>query len=263
MSFKKIFIFILIISTIFISACGKEPDCTQQDTTYQKYRYDKEQGKCILYKQIEQNKCGNGIKEKGETYCNCPADVQKTDATVGCNGNLGDYLSKTCDDFKKECILSENSKVISEQKTVEFKLTDLMFRGTISYKTPLIINIETENMVKMDLTLIDITNTDNKKIENIYVKELRIEDPSSKVLGKMSFNTKLKNIGESLPLAQTQIFDTQKYETKQTIRLKLDVNYDVVSFDKEGKETKREQKIQTITTSLAGFTIINPNFYKN
>jgi len=130
---KTNFIFLLVIPLlILISSCSKEiPDCSSQNTPYEKYKYDKVAQKCIVSESIQENVCGNNIKEKGETYCNCKKDVPDKTISIeegGCSGGKGEFLTYECNSLTKKCELfitdkvKKNSKLLSLREGGNFAL---------------------------------------------------------------------------------------------------------------------------------------------
>lgn len=260
---KKLSIFLVLILSLFIfSGCSEEIDCSSQDTDYLKYKLDEETQTCIISKEIPKNKCGNGVAEDGEAYCNCPDDVLKDDSKFGCEGTKGDYLEKSCDEFTKSCVLTQNDKVVEETKSLEFKNSDLVFNAKAVYNSPFILNIAKENTVKFDISLLKFASI-AKKYKNIFVKELRVEDSKSNILASIDYNEQITSVGDKLSIKEIGFADTKEYELKNSLKLRLVVSYDVEYYDKEGYLLRTEPKIETLSASLSKFWILNPNFYED
>lgn len=258
MNKKNIILFLMLLSTFFFfSACSSSEECPQ-DTTYEKFSYDEDLDKCVS-KIIDKDVCGNGVVEEGEDSCNCPKDVSKTDKKYGCSGVLGDYLEKSCNS-KKECVYSQNDKVIEETKSIQFKNSDLTFDLRATLNNPYILNVEDNNSIEFEITLFKFGNSE-KNYKNIIIKELKIEDSSSVILGNIEYNENLESIDSKTTLQKIELKDIDKYEAKESLKIKLIVSYLVETLD-GGQVTKTENKIETLTSSLGRITIINPNFYE-
>jgi len=259
---SKIFLSILFLLSLFLfSACGEDIDCSKQDTKYLKYKLDEETKKCVISQEIPKDECGNGVTEDGESYCNCPDDVDKMHPKYGCDGELGEYLEKSCNEFTKECAFTQNKKVVEETKSLEFKNSDLTLSTKVIYNSPFILNTAKENSMKFDIELLKFGSTD-KKYKNILIKDLRIEDSSSNVLANIEYNENLANLGSKLSIKEVGFADTKKYDTTSTLKLKLVISYSVDYLDSQGYVTKTVPKVETLISSIPRFKIINPNFYE-
>ena len=262
MKFQKIIIVFVIIGVLFfLSGCGgpTNNDCKAKDTTYVKYTLDPDTGMCIP-KTIPKNVCGNRIKENGETYCNCPSDVLKTDPVVGCSGTLGNYLVKECDNKTKTCKYFQNKKVIEETKQLDLKNSDIWLQGTFTFDKPFILNTANNDVIKIDLSLYNFPSS-GEKISNLKVKSISIVDYSNVVYAHFDFNKDLTNIGDSLPEVDLKLSQTNSYDSRKNLNVKLTVQYTVNYLDRNEKIVKVENKIQTLTSSLGYLEIINPNLY--
>lgn len=257
---KNIIFLFLAISLIFLAGCSN-PDCSSQDTTYKKYKFDEKLGECAIDKSIPQNQPDNGIIEDGETYCNAPQDVPKDypDEALGCNGEIGKYLEKSCND-KKECVLTQNEKVVENTISKELKNSEIVFDVRTTYNNPFILNTEDLNKIEFEITLFKFPQA-YTNIKNIIVQELKLEDTNSRVLGNVEYNEKLSTIGDKLPIKKVSLAATSKYETELSMKIKLIVSYTKETLDKDGSVLRSEDKIETLTESLPRITIINPDFY--
>ncbi len=258
---KKIFSFLfLLILVIFISGCGtSEEDCKKLDTTYKKYYLDEESGEC-LYKTLKKDICGNGVIEEGETYCNCPKDVDKSNPKLGCDGVLGDYLEKTCNKETKKCEYFQNNKVVLETKVLEFKNSDIIIEGEFKLNRPFIINSADNNVLSVKLSLFNILESSNKKITNIKVKSISIINGKNILFGNFDFNKNLNNIGDELPEAKIKLNDISSYKSRENLKIKLVISYIKTYIGSNGEITKTENKVETLSQSLGYWEIINPNF---
>lgn len=254
---KLIFISFLSL-LILLAGCSEEIDCSAQDTDYKKYGFDEEADQCVVIRDIQRDVCGNGIAEDGETYCNCKKDVTKTHPLYGCDGQLGDYLEKSCD--RTECVLKQNNKVVDQTKSIELKNSDVEFKGEFTIKTPFIINSYDEN--KMDFSLELFKTTDNYVIKDIVVKEMRLVNSQSLLLAKVDYNTKVPNVGYELPRKQFSLSDTSKYSSRESLRVTLVVQYVKDVYSSSGEFLRSENHIEELTSSLGTWEIINPNLYE-
>ena len=259
---KIITILLLILTLIFLSGCGgpTDEDCKAKDTTYKKYKLDEESGTCV-YRTIPKNKCGNGVIEDGETFCNCPKDVTKTHPKFGCDGTLGDYLEKSCNKQTKTCDFYQNKKVVTETKVLDFKNSDIDIQGEITFNRPFILNSADNNQMGIVLTLFNV-QTSSKRISNLIVKSISLVNLNNIKYAGFTFNKPLSSIGESLPGIQIKLNDIAEYKKKENLKLKLVVSYKVDYLNSKGEITKTENKIETLTTSLGYLTIINPELYE-
>ncbi len=257
MKFTKSFFLIAISSILILFSGCSDPDCSSQDTTYTKYTYDEESGQC-LGKEIQKDVCGNGVIEDGETYCNCEKDVPKVHPIYGCDGELGEYLEKSCQ--KDKCILTQNEKVIEQTKTIEFKNSDLTIEGKFLINNPLILNTNDKNGIQTTLSLFKTSSTYD--IKNIIVKELKIENSKNIEFGYEQYNKPLAKIGDKLETRKISIADTAEYETKETLKVKIVVSYTKETVNSDGETIKSEEKIETLSGSLGYIPLINPNFYE-
>lgn len=260
MKSKSIFLILGILISAFIFSSCSEPDCTGSNTVYKTYTYDKELKVCVVSKEIPKDKCGNKIKEDGETFCNCPTDVEKSNKEFGCQGNYGDYLSYQCDDFSKECVLAENDKVIEETKSLQFKNSDMIFDAKAVYDSPFLLNAHEENKFKISISLFNFLGS-GKQYKNILVKELKVKDSNSNLLGEIIYNQGVSKIGDNLNIMETSFSDTKSYDFTTTLKLELIVSYTVDYLDRYGEVTKTENRVETFSASISKFKVINPNFY--
>ncbi len=255
-SFKSFFLIIIASFLILLSGCS-EPDCSSQDTTYTKYTLDEESGLC-LPTQIPKDVCGNGIIEDDETYCSCAKDVDKKTPEIGCDGELGEYLEKTCQ--KDQCILTQNEKVIEQTKTIEFKNSDLTIEGKFIINNPLILNTNDKNGIQTSLSLFKTSSTYN--IKNINVKELKIENSKNIEFGFEEYNQQFSKVGDKLETRKISLADTADYETKESLKVKIVVSYTKETLNSANEVSKSEEKIETLSGSLGYIPLINPNFYE-
>ncbi len=257
--YKKIITILTILITLtFISACSQE-DCSLKDTTYEKFTFNKELGECVS-KKIKENVCGNKIPEDKETYCNCPSDVKKTHPIYGCSGTTGEYLENTCNEKTKICGLYQNKKVVNENKELQFKNSNIIINGNFNLNRPFILNTQDNNKVEIQLSLFNTPST-SKNIEKIIIKDISIENSKGVKLGKYIFNKELINIGDKTDSIKIELADTIKAESKETLKIKINIEYTIEYLDSKGEITKTENKIETLTSSLGSWEFINPNFY--
>lgn len=262
MKIKNLIFLFLTISLVIISGCGTDIDCSLENTNYKKFKLEESTGECVIDKSIPKNRPDNGIIEDGETYCNAPKDVPKDypDEKLGCDGNLGKYIEKACNK-QKECIFTQNEKVIENIISKELKNSEIVFDVRTKYNEPYILNLEKENKIELDITLFKFPQT-STNIKNIIVKEIKLEDSTSKLLGNIIYDEQMSELGDKLPIKKISLAETTKYETLQSIKIKLIVSYSKETLDRDGKVVKTEDKIETLIGSLPKITMINPNFYE-
>lgn len=257
MSIKKILPFLFVFAIIFAS-CSSDPDCSSQDTSYKKYGYDENLEQCVVVESIQQDVCGNGVQEDGETYCNCPKDVGQDHPDLGCFGSTGEYLENVCQEEK--CVLSKNDKVVEQTKKLEFRNTDLTFEGLISLDTPYILGSYEPSEIVIDMTLFSTSNSYN--IKDIRVDAISIEDTSSTLLASSQYNEPVSMLDPKLERKVLTLSETTEYEMQQQLRVNLIVSYTKEYLNSQGQVTKTEQKKETLTSSLGRWEIINPNFFE-
>lgn len=261
MKFKSLF-FTLIISIMFIFAgCSSDVDCSSQDTDYIKYTYDKESKLCVVSEQKQKDVCGNGIIEDGETYCSCAKDVQKSHPTLGCQGTLGTYLEKSCN-IDEQCVLTQNSKVVEQIKSLEFKNSDVIISGRFKLNTPFIQNSEDSNVVEVSLELFKFPST-SSKISSVVVNEITMENSGGLLYASQDLNKPLSAVGSSIDKIYLDLADISKYQSKESLKIKVIISYTKDYLDSKGQITKSEDKKETLVASLGTWEIINPNFFIN
>jgi len=259
-NFKAIFIVFFVVASLIFAGCTKIEDCSLQDTTYTKYSWDDETSTCKEFETIEEDVCGNGVVEDTETYCNCDDDVKKTHPLLGCDGDLGEYLEYTCT-AEKECELTQNEKVVEQTKSVEFKNSDLVFRGKFRVNTPFILGTYDSNTIDVDVDLFKTLGS-GIKLRDIVVKEMSLENSAGISFGTQTYDEPVQTVGTALKTKYFSLADTTKYSTDETLKAKLVVTYVKDFLDSQGQVTKTENKVETLTINLGKWKIINPNFYK-
>jgi hypothetical protein len=253
---------VLILGVIFFSGCSSSQDCSSMDSTYVKYGWNDDLGKCVIVKKIPQNVCGNGVPEEGETYCNCPKDVRKTDPKYGCFGNIGDYVEKACNNKTKKCAFFENNKVVLENKQVLFKSSDLTIQANIKLNNPFVLNTANKEKIQFSLSLFN-KKDDSIKIEDVIVNSFSILDGKNTVLANIELNKPLNQVGQTIGPFSLSVADTTGFETKIQLKPQIVISYKKVYYDTSGEVTKSEDKRLILTSSLGTWTFINPNFYSN
>jgi hypothetical protein len=262
---KTNFLFLLFtVFTLIFAGCTKIPDCTLKDTTYEKYKLNEETTNCELYKEIEQNKCGNGVIEESndETFCNCPQDVSKTHPELGCNGEVGDYLEYTCSE-DKTCEVLENKKVVSQIKTIEFQEDYLHFKSDITINKPFILNTLSDNKIRFELSLFNKYSNPVINLKDILITELVLVDNEGFNIGKVLYNQPVKEPGQKFQLKEIELSKTTEYLKYTSVNFKLGLSYteQIISQD-DGSIIESNKKIKVIESSLGDWQIINPDFYE-
>lgn len=252
---------ILFSFTLLFSGCSKLPDCSTQDTTYEKYTLNEQTSQCELSQKIEKDICGNGIAEASndENYCNCPKDVSKTHPKLGCDGTKGDYLEKTCSDQNK-CELMQNSKVISQKKTIDMEEDYLHFKADITLNSPFIQNTIDENKMNFDLSLYNMNTYDTIKLKDIVVTELNIIDNLGFNIARVTYNEKIDTVGQKLQAKQIELSPINEYQKITPFTFKLGIKYAENIVDDEGVLVETKNQIKELEGYLDDWTILNPEF---
>lgn len=255
---KKLF-FLFLISFFLISGCGSHEDCSLKDSTYVKYSWNDDIGKCIA-KKIQKNLPNNGIIEEGETYCNAPKDVPKDHPEFGCSGTLGKYLEKKC--VNDECVLTQNKLVKDITKELEFKNSDLILKGKFKLKTPFILNTQDNNKVSVSLSFFNEVSP-VKKVSNLKIKKLMILNSASEILIEHPFEKILPKIESSTKTVNLPLAETTAYDKRESLKVQLVISYFLTIYDSKGEVLKGPDEIKTTLTSSIGYwNIINPDFYE-
>lgn len=255
MRLKNFIIIFLFFFFFIISGCSKI-DCSEKDTTYQKFTLDEQSGECVPHN-IQKNVCGNRVAEEGENFCNCPKDVPTND----CQGKIGDYLIKKCNEDTKTCGLYQNEKVILVNKELDFKNSDMTIVGDISLNNPFILNSDDKNKVKIKLTLFKYSTVPTIVIRDIILETFSIENNVNTKFGSYEFNNIIfKKIGDKSPIFEIGLFDTDKYISKENLRFNLVVSYVKDTYNNQGDIILSEPKKEILVSSIGQWNIINPKF---
>lgn len=259
---KKNILFLLITSVVLLLAgCSKVPDCSEMDTTYEKYKLNTETTTCELYKEIEKNQCGNGVVEEGnnEDFCSCPKDVAKTHPTLGCYGSKGEYLEYTCTQ-SETCELQQNNKVVEQTKSIDFKSSDITLRGEFSINTPFILDTVDNNKVTANLDYFKGPSSSSVKLRNVLVKELILKNSKGITFGTQDYNEQLSALGQNLRVKEFELSKTTSYQSSETLKAELVVSYIKDTYNSKGEVSKSEEKIETLKATIGTWDVINPNF---
>ena len=259
-NFKRNFFFVATFSLLilFAGCSGSDFDCSERDTQYIKYGYDPETRTCVVIQTIRMNECGNGVIEEGENHCNCPRDVPASHPLLGCEGTIGDFVEKACKQNK--CAVLQNSKVVDQTRNVEFRNSDLTFNSEFTLGVPFVLNTEDNNRVEIKLNLFR-TASGNTRISNIRVGELVLENTGGIRYGSVNYNQRVDSVGTSLPSVSMELSDTTRYSVRENLRARLTVSYTRDILNNAGEVTRSEDKIETITSSIGTWEIINPRFH--
>lgn len=241
---------------IFAACSSSNEDCSEMDSTYVKYGYDSSSGECRIIQTIQQNVCGNGIAEQGETFCNCPQDVPRSHPLYGCSGSVGDYLENTCNS-QQQCVLEQNDKVVSQTRKVEFRNSDVTFEALLSIDSPYITNIDNVNPVQVNLEF--FRSATNSNIRDVEVRRLDVETTNSILLASVEYGDQV-TVGQSLQTKYFEFAPTISYSTRQSIRARLVISYTKDFLDSRGSVTRSEDRVETLTASIGTWEIINPSF---
>ncbi|MCA9459540.1 MAG: hypothetical protein KC589_02585 [Nanoarchaeota archaeon] len=242
MKFKILFLFFLSF-IFFVSCSGELPSCSDKDTDYVKYAWNDETKACEVIKKISKNKCGNGVQEGSESYCNCPSDVDK-DLPMengGCSGNKGDYLEYICNE-KKLCELEITDKVKKTPKSLLLRSgADVILGTKVNYYVPFMLD---RHNVEVELSLNDFLNKETQSVKNIIVRTISIETQSKEFLGSVTlnkkFSEKFEKIDAKIPLDAFTL-DTFNKDMK-SVYVKVQLSFDKVTYNSNGEELRTETK---------------------
>ena len=251
---KKNIFFVFLVCFVLVFAGCSDVDCSTLDTTYEKY--SEVDGECIA-KKIDRDVCGNDIAEEGENYCSCSEDVPKSHPLLGCEGSKGDYLEKMCSD--DECVLKQNDKVVPQKKSIDFKNSDVHFKGDFIINVPFIINSEDDNKISVELEYFKQI-AKGSEIKDLTVKNLIIKNSNLIEFAEIVYNQKVaQGQGYTFRKIEFDIADTTKPEIKESLRAELIISYTIDRFNSRGELEKSEDKIETLVGGLGFWTIINAN----
>lgn len=254
---------ILLILLLLLGACSSSSstaDCSSQDTPYVKYTYDSDTKLCVVKKTVQKDFCGNSIAEDGENYCNCPSDVSKTHPQFGCSGSQGDYLEKTCNS-NQQCVFLKNNKVVEQTKKVQIDNSDVVFDALFKIDVPFITNTEDDNRIAVELTYFN--NGDNRNIRDLVVRELTLENSKLILLSQANYNEPAGDLGHRFTPKYLEIQSPTQYSSKEAIKVKLVVSYTKETLNSAGEITKTEEKLETLSTSIGTWEVINPNLFED
>ncbi|MFC1800645.1 hypothetical protein ACFLYT_01170 [Nanoarchaeota archaeon] len=188
-------------------------------------------------KKIPDCTCGNNQCEeaKGETECSCVEDCGK------CDGKVGEYLQKSCDD-EDQCVVD----VISQKPVVETGMIDDQERRetqakiitTYTYDEPFNLDKSLFNIkFQLDTKLPEIRNLKINKVQVIAVsgRMVRSEYPESKLIGEVKDVNRILWDGYT-DVETNIIMDTSAEEAEEKkIIVKTYYSYDTV--DSRGNPT--------------------------
>ena len=259
MKFKNLLIIFFLSITMIFAGCSGSKDCSEFNNDYERYSFDEELKECVVYQSVQKDICGNGVIDGDDTFCSCPADVPKTHPTLGCSGELGDYLEKSCSE-ELECSYTKNNKVVLQPKSIEFKNNDLNFKSTVKIDTPFVLNTIDESVLLFETELFQIYTSN--PLRNINVRDLTIKNRGSTILGSITYDTDIQGQGSKLPSAKVNLGDTNAYKSQEDLIFEMIVSYTVDNVDRDGNVVSSDEKLVTLSSGLGRWTIINPNFFE-
>lgn len=252
--------FLLLILVLFISACSSQVDCSEQDTTYQKYSYDESLKECVVSKSIQRDVCGNKIMESGETYCNCEEDVSKTHPENGCFGTAGEYVELACNS-KEQCVeFKAEDKVVSQSKKVTFKNSDLTFEGIFQIEVPIVINTDDQTRLPLEVELFKTSSS--VSIRDVVVNSISLDSFSGIQFSSVDYNQELAKPGDKLLVKDFTLSGVSDYSSRQRLSLTMKVSYIRETIDSKGEIVKSENKIESLKADLGTWEIINPKLFE-
>ena len=258
MDIKKIILISFLSLTILLAGCSSDVDCSTKDTTYTKYGLNEETGECEVVEELEEDVCGNGVKEDGETYCNCEEDVGKEHPEDGCFGEVGQYLENACSQAN-QCVVQENSKVTSQTKQLEFRTNDLEIKGEFTLDSPYITSEDLNNAIEMQLQLFSV-DQDEKNVKNIKVQSVQFFNRDDVKLAQSNLGQSFSGMGSTLNPESVVLEPLPEREEDISLIVNIPITYTVEHLDREGKVERTEQKIEELRESLGRWTFINPEF---
>lgn len=260
---SKSYLFLLFLSSLLIlSSCsGELPNCTDKDTDYVKYDWNEELKSCEIIKKIDKNKCGNGVQEGSETFCNCPKDVdKKLDIEEGgCSGNKGDYLEYVCND-KKICELEVTDKVKKNSKLISLKSgSNFAIDAQVYYYLPFMLD---RHNVEVEFLLKDIADTKTIKVRDVIIRKIYLVTQSKDLLSSQTSNAQF---GEKFSIIKTKIplnefsLDTFNKDVKN-VYLKLLISYTKDTYDSKGETIIKTETLEIEVQELfeSKLAIIDP-----
>jgi hypothetical protein len=158
-----------------------------------------------------------------------------------------------------QCVLTQNSKVVEQTKSLEFKNSDVVFSGRVTLNSPFIQNSNDENKVSVVLEFFKLPSTSNR-ISNVVVDELIIENSGGILFASQTLNKAFPSLGAKTDVISLDLNDITEYEDRENLRFKIVVSYVEESLSSSGEVTKTENKIETLTSSLGTWNLINSNF---
>lgn len=257
---KKIYILFLSIILI-LAGCSSDPECSTYDTRYETYGFNEETQSCEVVNSLQEDVCGNGVEEEGETYCNCADDIPKEHPEFGCFGEVGEYVENACNQRTQECGLYTNDKVVEQTKSLEFSNRDITFDSRIVLTNPFIQNTDDENRVSVDIEVFSIS--DSVQLENIMIESLILEGRTSGVLfADIPYNQQVSSRGDQLGTKLLELNSISSYEQRENLQFTLVVSYTRNILNRDGEITRSEEVVDRLTASLSRWDIINPNLYE-
>lgn len=255
---KSTFLIIILVSIfLIIAGCSSEVDCSEQDTQYETYELNEETGECELAEELERDVCGNGVKEEGETYCNCEEDVDQQHPEDGCYGEVGEYLEKACSS-QNQCVVEENSKVTSQTKQLEFRNGDFTIKGEFTLDDPYITSDDLSNEVDISLELFETSQ--DRNIKDIRVESVQFFNRDDIKLAESSIEQMFGEEGSSIEPDSVLLQPLTQREDDISLRVTIPVRYTVEYLDNNGGIERTEQKTEDMRESLGTWTFINPEF---
>ena len=241
---------------LILAGCSSIPDCSAQNTQYVTYAFNEDSARCEVVDQVEEDVCGNGVQEDGETYCNCQEDVNKEHPELGCFGEKGEYLENMC--VEEQCVVQQNDKVVSQTKQLEFRNSDFTIKAELEYNSPYITSEDVESEIGIRLELFS-TNQD-RNIKNIRVQSVEFFNRDDIKLAESNLGTTFSGQGSVLSPRPVEFSPLGVQEDDVLITVVIPVTYTVEYLDRDGSVSRSEQKTEDLRESLGRVTFINPAF---
>lgn len=105
------------------------------------------------------------------------------------------------------------------------------------------------------------TPSSDQNIKNLMIKDVSIENSDSVRLADHIFNKDISKIGSKTNTVKIKLADTTELDSEEYLIIKMNIAYTIEYLDSEGKIYKTENEIETLTSDLGQWEIINPNFY--
>jgi hypothetical protein len=225
-------IIILLVSTFFITSCGKKPECvTNNDCATGNPCMSAKCTAGVCVKKMFDNCCGNMKCESMEDKCICDKDCGKCEGAYKYNISsrfstkptvvTTVYISQFCENEK--CI----SGVPPDKITTVKLINDIVLGG--AFKAELLTTIN--NPYVLDNSVVNIRlllkDRDPNLVGNVTVSRIQILE-GSEVLAEKVVDRKLAKISESWTDELEMVSSQTALEESKSIDIKFDYDYTIM-----------------------------------